>query len=531
IEIDRIMAHTYSSLSKSVQENQICPRHKRCASWEETTKLQELQAIRSMFDSPRSEFEASTLHAEPKIEKSLSTLDNLLESPPRGNLHKTPESFKGRPQVVSDFYRLKPSRWPCPPHVGRASGPFYTHRALPCCCPKGQLSFFIGLALKRVDQWKRDVKRNTCFSHVAQKYELYRLESGPSEKVTMNEEEAIYALRTMFYIRRMENKAAELYRLRLINGFLHLYAGQVGIYDHTEAIAVGMKMSISEKDSIITAYRCHAFAVVFGVPARRVFAELMGRKTGVSKGKGGSMHMYANQFYGGDGIVGGQVPIGAGLGFAQKYKGTGGVAWTFYGDGAASQGQVHEAYNMSKLWNLPVVYICENNKYAMGTSVDRHSANTNLYTRGDLIPGVRVRESEKQRRRLVDGMRVMDVREAMKFARDYALRNGPILLEMITYRYFGHSMSDPGVSYRTREEVKTIQTKRDPIELLIKLLVENGVKTEAEILEMRQSTYKVVDEEMKQAKADSYPEMSEIATDVYMKPLDKVRGKAPWEIY
>ncbi|KAK1118552.1 hypothetical protein K0M31_014859 [Melipona bicolor] len=375
---------------------------------------------------------------------------------------------------------------------------------------------------------RREVAKNVVSKA---KYDLYRLESGPSENVTMNEEEAIYALRTMFYIRRMENKAAELYRLRLINGFLHLYAGQ-------EAIAVGTKMSISEKDSVISAYRCHGFAVVFGVPARNVFAELMGRKTGVARGKGGSMHMYANQFYGGEGIVGGQricrkvtrlgmkvvryeqVPIGAGLGLAQKYKGTGGVAWTFYGDGAASQGQVHEAYNMSKLWNLPVVYICENNKYAMGTSVDRHSANTNLYTRADLIPGVRV-----------DGMRVMDVREAMKFARDYALRNGPILLEMITYRYYGHSMSDPGISYRTREEVKTIQTERDPIELLSKLLVQNGVKTEAEILELRQNTYKVVDEEMEQAKADSYPEMSEIATDVYVKPLEKIRGKAPWESY
>ncbi|KAK9296293.1 hypothetical protein QLX08_009629 [Tetragonisca angustula] len=357
---------------------------------------------------------------------------------------------------------------------------------------------------------RREVAKNVVSEA---KYDLYRLESGPLEKVTMNEEEATYALRTMFYIRRMETKAAELYRSRLINGFLHLYAGQ-------EAIAVGAKMSVLEKDCVISAYRCHGFAVVFGVPARNVFAELMGRKTGVSRGKGGSMHMYANQFYGGDGIVGGQVPIGTGLGLAQKYKGTGGVSWTFYGDGAANQGQVHEAYNMSKLWNLPVVYICENNKYAMGTSVDRHSANTNLYTRGDLIPGVRV-----------DGMRVMDVREAMKFARDYALRNGPILLEMVTYRYYGHSMSDPGISYRSREEVKTIQTERDPIELLSKLIVENGVKTEAEIVELRQSTYKAVDDEMEQAKADSYPEMSEMATDVYVKPLEKVRGKAPWEIY
>ncbi|CAL7936171.1 unnamed protein product [Xylocopa violacea] len=230
-------------------------------------------------------------------------------------------------------------------------------------------------------------------------------------------------------------------------------------------------MSIPEKDSLITAYRCHGFAVMFGVSAREIFAELMGRRTGISKGKGGSMHMYAKQLYGGEGIVGGQVPVGAGLGLAQKYNGTGGVAWTFYGDGAASQGQIHEAYNMSKLWNLPVVFICENNLYAMGTVVNRHSANTNFYTRGDLIPGVKV-----------DGMKLMDVREAVKFAREYALRNGPILLEMITYRYFGHSMSDPGISYRSRDEVKSVQTERDPIVLLSNLLVQSGVKTEAEIL-------------------------------------------------
>ncbi|XP_076649529.1 pyruvate dehydrogenase E1 component subunit alpha, somatic form, mitochondrial-like [Halictus rubicundus] len=215
------------------------------------------------------------------------------------------------------------------------------------------------------------------------KYELYRLDSGPSSKATMTEQEAVYALKTMNYIRRMENKAAELYRTRLINGFLHLYSGQ-------EAVAVGMKMSMNEADSLITAYRCHAFAVLFGVSARQVLAELMGRRTGVSAGKGGSMHMYATRFYGGDGIVGGQVPIGAGLAFAHKYNGTGGVSWTLYGDGAASQGQLYETYNMSKLWNLPMVYVCENNRYGMGTAVHRHSANTAFYARGDLIPGVKV---------------------------------------------------------------------------------------------------------------------------------------------
>ncbi|XP_031840480.2 pyruvate dehydrogenase E1 component subunit alpha, mitochondrial [Nomia melanderi] len=348
---------------------------------------------------------------------------------------------------------------------------------------------------------------------VETKYELYRLDKGPATSATMNEEEATYALKTMNYIRRIENKAAELYRARLINGFLHLYSGQ-------EAVAVGMKMSMAGADSLITAYRCHGFAVVFGVSARQVLAELMGRRTGISKGKGGSMHMYATGFYGGDGIVGGQVPIGAGLGFAHKYNGTGGVAWTLYGDGAASQGQVYEAYNMSKLWNLPVVYVCENNQYGMGTAAHRHSANTAFYTRGDLIPGVKV-----------NGMSVLDVREAVKFAREHALRNGPIILEMDTYRYYGHSMSDPGTSYRTRDETKRVQAEQDPISTLAELLAKNGLKTEKEIEEIRSSVWKKVDEELEEAKSDPFPELADIAKHVYANPLTKTRGKVPWQIH
>ncbi|XP_011703781.1 PREDICTED: pyruvate dehydrogenase E1 component subunit alpha, mitochondrial-like isoform X2 [Wasmannia auropunctata] len=347
---------------------------------------------------------------------------------------------------------------------------------------------------------------------VESKYDLYRLDKGPLEKSTLNVEDATYALKTMNYIRRMENRAAELYRQRLINGFLHLYVGQ-------EAIAVGLKMALAERDTVITAYRCHGFAVVFGAPIRSVLAELMGRKTGPAKGKGGSMHMYAPRFYGGDGIVGGQVPIGTGIALAHKYNGTGAVSFTLYGDGAASQGQIYEAWNMAKLWNLPVVYICENNRYGMGTAVHRHSANTRLYTRGDLIPGIKV-----------DGMKIVDVREAIRFSRDYALRNGPIVLEMITYRYFGHSMSDPGYSYRTREEIKAVQTEQDPIMLFTKLIVEKGLMTEKDAEDVRTSVYKEVDREVEQAKADQWPEMSEISTDVYVKPLEKIRGKVPWEL-
>ncbi|XP_017885143.2 probable pyruvate dehydrogenase E1 component subunit alpha, mitochondrial [Ceratina calcarata] len=327
----------------------------------------------------------------------------------------------------------------------------------------------------------------------------------------MKEEDALYALRIMMYIRRMELKAAELYRLRMINGFLHLYCGQ-------EAVAVGARMSMTDKDLVITAYRCHGFAVVFGVTARQVFAEMMGRKTGIAKGKGGSMHMYAKQLFGGEGIVGGQVPVAAGLALALKYHSTGGVAFAFYGDGGANQGQAAEAFNMAKLWNLPVVFTCENNVYAMGTAVHRHAANTNFYTRGDLIPGVRV-----------DGMRVQDVREATRFARDYALKNGPIILEMVTYRYFGHSMSDPGTSYRSRDEIRTVQTQRDPIDLFSKLLIEQGMKTDAEIKEIRNATHKAVDEEMEVAKADPVLDLSDIPTYLYVKPLEKVRGKIAWE--
>ncbi|XP_015171451.1 PREDICTED: pyruvate dehydrogenase E1 component subunit alpha, somatic form, mitochondrial-like [Polistes dominula] len=346
-----------------------------------------------------------------------------------------------------------------------------------------------------------------------QTYDLYRLEKGPPQKVTLHDEDATFALKTMNYIRRMEAKAAEMYRSRLINGFCHLYAGQ-------EAVAVGCKMALKENDILITGYRCHGFAVVFGASARTVLAELMGRKTGTAKGKGGSMHMYAPKFYGGEGIVGGQIPIGTGLAFAHKYNGIDGVSISLYGDGAACQGQIFEAWNISKLWNLPAVYICENNQYAMGTSIHRHSANTKFYTRGDLIPGIKV-----------DGMKVIDVREAIIFARDYAIRNGPIILEVDTYRYYGHSMSDSGVGYRSRDEIKSVQIEQDPILLFNKLLVDNGLKTQQEVDEIRKTIYKEVDAEAELAKTDPWPELTEIGNKVYSKPLEKFRGKAPWEIH
>ncbi|XP_046826494.1 pyruvate dehydrogenase E1 component subunit alpha, mitochondrial-like [Vespa crabro] len=360
-------------------------------------------------------------------------------------------------------------------------------------------------------QWVIGVTRDLDI--VIWSYDLYKLEKGPPQKATFNDEDATYILKTMHYIRRMENKIAELYRLRLINGFCHLYAGQ-------EAVAIGCKMALKDNDSLITAYRCHAFALLFGGSARTIMAELMGRKTGISKGKGGSMHMYAPKFYGGEGIVGGQIPIGTGLAFAHKYNGIDGVSISLYGDGAASQGQIYEAWNMAKLWNLPAIFICENNQYAMGTQLHRHSANTKFYTRGDLIPGIKV-----------DGMKVINVREAIIFARDYAIHNGPIILEVTTYRYYGHSMSDPGVGYRTRDEIKTVQSEQDPILLFTKLVVDNGLKTQNEVDEIRKEMHKEVDAEAELAKADPWPELTEIGKEVYSKTLEKLRGKAPWETH
>ncbi|XP_014209694.1 pyruvate dehydrogenase E1 component subunit alpha-2, mitochondrial-like [Copidosoma floridanum] len=317
----------------------------------------------------------------------------------------------------------------------------------------------------------------------------------------------------MLRIRRMENKSAELYRARLINGFCHLYSGQ-------EAVAVGIKAGMHDNDTLITSYRCHPFAILFGGSVRQVFAELMGRQTGCSKGKGGSMHMYAPKFYGGDGIVGGQVPVGAGIAFAHKYNGDGAVSIVMYGDGAASQGQIFEAWNMAKLWNLPIVSVCENNKYGMGTSTNRHSANDQFYTRGDLIPGLKV-----------DGMRVEEVREAVRFAREYAVRDGPINLEMVTYRYFGHSMSDPGTGYRTRDEVKSVQKQQDPIKNLMHLLEKHNIKTKEEIEQLRKKINKEVDKQLEEAKKDAWTDKSELATDIYVKSLEPVRGMVPWEIY
>src|SRR6187200_1364586 len=274
-------------------------------------------------------------------------------------------------------------------------------------------------------------------------------------------EQELSAYRGMLLIRRFEEKAGQLYGMGFIGGFCHLYIGQ-------EAVVTGMQMSLKEGDQVITGYRDHGHMLACGMSPRGVMAELTGRRGGLSKGKGGSMHMFSveKQFYGGHGIVGAQVSLGTGIAFANRYREDGAVCLTYFGDGAANQGQVYESFNMAELWKLPVIYVIENNRYAMGTSVTRSSAQTDFSKRGISfnIPGEQV-----------DGMDVRTVREAASRAIEHARTGqGPYILEMQTYRYRGHSMSDPA-KYRTREEVEKIRTDQDPIEQVRARLLEAKV--------------------------------------------------------
>ena len=317
---------------------------------------------------------------------------------------------------------------------------------------------------------------------------------------TFTREEELHAYREMLLIRRFEEKAGQLYGMGFIGGFCHLYIGQ-------EAVVVGMQMAIKPGDQVITTYRDHGHMLACGMDPKGVMAELTGRRGGYSKGKGGSMHMFSVEkaFYGGHGIVGANVPLGAGLAFANKYRGNDHVSLTYFGDGAANQGQVYETFNMAKLWKLPVIFIIENNKYAMGTSIERAAATTDFSQRGASfdIPGEQV-----------DGM---DVR-AVKAAGDKAVKRarageGPYILEMLTYRYRGHSMSDPA-KYRTREEVDRIREERDPIERVKKRLLEGKLASEEEIRAIDAKVREVVNAAAEFAQTDPEPDVSELTTDV-----------------
>uniref|UniRef100_A0A1B6CAI5 Pyruvate dehydrogenase E1 component subunit alpha n=1 Tax=Clastoptera arizonana TaxID=38151 RepID=A0A1B6CAI5_9HEMI len=343
-------------------------------------------------------------------------------------------------------------------------------------------------------------------------FRLHKLESGPSSEVVVNRDDALKFYKQMQTIRRIETAAGNLYKEKIIRGFCHLYSGQ-------EACAVGMKAAMRSEDAIISAYRVHGWCYLMDISEEGVLSELTGRKSGCARGKGGSMHMYSKNFYGGNGIVGAQVPLGAGVAFAMKYLGTGGVCLTLYGDGAANQGQVFEAYNIAKLWEIPCIFVCENNGYGMGTSVDRASASSAYYTRGDYIPGI-----------WVDGMDVLAVRQATQFAIDYCTSGkGPIVMETTTYRYSGHSMSDPGTSYRTREEIQEVRQTRDPITSFKEKIISANLVNLEELKKIDSEIKQKVDAATKFAKADSEVGPEELTTDVYVNNYEPyIKGTTPW---
>lgn len=317
-----------------------------------------------------------------------------------------------------------------------------------------------------------------------------------------NKEQELHAYREMLLIRRFEEKAGQLYGMGFIGGFCHLYIGQ-------EAVVVGMQSALKEGDQIITSYRDHGHMLATGMEARGVMAELTGRRGGYSKGKGGSMHMFSKEkgFYGGHGIVGAQVPLGTGLAFANKYRGNDNISVTYFGDGAANQGQVYEAFNMASLWKLPVIYVIENNRYAMGTSVSRSSAETDFSKRGVSfnVPGIKV-----------DGMDVRAVAAAAEAAAEWARAGkGPLILEMETYRYRGHSMSDPA-KYRSKDEVAKMRSEHDPIEQVKQRLIENNWATEEELKEIDKEVRDIVADSADFAQNDPEPDVSELYTDILL---------------
>jgi len=325
---------------------------------------------------------------------------------------------------------------------------------------------------------------------------------------TLTRDEGLHYYKEMVTIRRFEQEASKLYKEKVIRGFCHLYSGQ-------EACAVGMIDTITPDDSVITAYRAHGWTYLKGRTVKQVLAELTGRKGGCTQGKGGSMHMYAHEFYGGNGIVGAQVPLGAGVAFAHKYRNNDRVCVTLYGDGAANQGQIFETFNMAALWKLPCIFVVENNGYGMGTSSDRASAVDEFYTRGDYIPGLSV-----------DGNCVISVREASKYAVEHAKTKGPILMELNTYRYFGHSMSDPGTSYRTRDEIQETRQKRDPINGFKERLLALELATQPELKAIDQEVKKMVDEAVQFARTDAEPPRDDMGMFIYSEGTDgeMVRG-------
>ena len=321
------------------------------------------------------------------------------------------------------------------------------------------------------------------------------------KKPNISKEELLEYYREMLLIRRFEEKAGQLYGMGLIGGFCHLYIGQ-------EAVVVGLESTAEEGDRRITSYRDHGHMLACGMDPKGVMAELTGRIGGYSKGKGGSMHMFSKEkeFYGGHGIVGAQVPLGAGLALANQYMGNDRVTYTYFGEGAANQGQVYETFNMAALWKLPVIFVIENNQYAMGTAQSRSTSTPDIYTRGEAfgIPG-----------QAVDGMDVLAVREAgLKAVAHCRAGKGPYILEVKTYRYRGHSMSDPA-KYRTREEVQKVRETRDAIDHVRQLLLTGKHATEEDLKAIDKQIKAVVNEAAEFAKESPEPPLEELYTDIY----------------
>jgi len=322
-----------------------------------------------------------------------------------------------------------------------------------------------------------------------------------TKKSTDENHDLIKFYRDMLLIRRFEEKAGQLYGMGLIGGFCHLYIGQ-------EAVVVGLEAAARDGDKRITSYRDHGHMLACGMDPNGVMAELTGRSGGYSKGKGGSMHMFSkeNNFYGGHGIVGAQVPLGAGLAFADRYRENNCVTFTYFGDGAANQGQVYETFNMAALWKLPVIFVIENNQYAMGTAQERSTSSPEIYTRGEAF-GIKGEA--------VDGMDVIAVKTAGDKAADYCRAGkGPYILEIKTYRYRGHSMSDPA-KYRTREEVQKMRAQRDPIEAIRTLLVSEKHATDEEIKTIDKEIKEIINACAEYAKDSPEVSAEELWTDIY----------------
>jgi pyruvate dehydrogenase E1 component alpha subunit len=322
-----------------------------------------------------------------------------------------------------------------------------------------------------------------------------------AKKPNVSAEELLGYYRDMLLIRRFEEKAGQLYGMGLIGGFCHLYIGQ-------EAVVVGLEAATKEGDKRITSYRDHGHMLACGMDPKGVMAELTGREGGYSKGKGGSMHMFSKEkhFYGGHGIVGAQVPLGAGLAFSDKYRGNDNVTFAYFGDGAANQGQVYETFNMAALWDLPVIFVIENNQYAMGTAQNRSTSTPDLYTRGEAfgISG-----------QTVDGMDVLAVKEASEKAVAHCRAGkGPYILEVKTYRYRGHSMSDPA-KYRTREEVQKMRDERDPIDHVRDMLLTGKHASEDDLKAIDKEIKAIVNESAEFSKQSPEPALEELWTDIY----------------